>query len=124
MKPVHMVLKFAGIGVLLGSGGEEGRKAANDLVNLLESINALELSRDFHRVCDQHQRDVFRETGLANEIDDLLFMLGIDIGRWFIGQEQARAIRQGTRNGNALLFADRHRSRLVMHAMRQSDSLQ
>lgn len=35
MKPIHIGLKLMGIRVLLGSGGEEGRKAANDLVDLL-----------------------------------------------------------------------------------------
>lgn len=35
MKPVHIGLKLAGIHVLLGSGGEEGRTAANELVDLL-----------------------------------------------------------------------------------------
>ena len=35
MKPIHIGLKLMGIRVLLGSGGEEGRKASNDLVALL-----------------------------------------------------------------------------------------
>jgi lysophospholipid acyltransferase (LPLAT)-like uncharacterized protein len=35
MKPIHIGLKLMGIRVLLGSGGEEGRKAASDLVDLL-----------------------------------------------------------------------------------------
>jgi len=35
MKPVHIGLRLMGIRVLLGSGGEEGREAANDLVGLL-----------------------------------------------------------------------------------------
>jgi len=35
MKPIHIGLKLMGIRVLLGSGGEEGRKAANDLVDSL-----------------------------------------------------------------------------------------
>jgi uncharacterized DUF497 family protein len=35
MKPIHIGLKLMGVRVLLGSGGEEGRKAANDLVDLL-----------------------------------------------------------------------------------------
>jgi lysophospholipid acyltransferase (LPLAT)-like uncharacterized protein len=35
MKPFHIVMKLMGIRLLLGSGGEEGRKAANDLVDLL-----------------------------------------------------------------------------------------
>jgi lysophospholipid acyltransferase (LPLAT)-like uncharacterized protein len=35
MKPIHIGLKLMRIRVLLGSGGEEGRRAAKDLVNLL-----------------------------------------------------------------------------------------
>jgi lysophospholipid acyltransferase (LPLAT)-like uncharacterized protein len=35
MKPIHIGLKLMKIRVLLGSGGEEGRRAAKDLVNLL-----------------------------------------------------------------------------------------
>lgn len=35
MKPVHILLKLGGIRVLLGSGGEEGRNAAERLVGLL-----------------------------------------------------------------------------------------
>ena len=35
MKPVHIGLRLMGIRVLLGSGGEEGRKAASELVGLL-----------------------------------------------------------------------------------------
>jgi lysophospholipid acyltransferase (LPLAT)-like uncharacterized protein len=35
MKPIHIGLKLMGIRVLLGSRGEEGRTAANDLVDLL-----------------------------------------------------------------------------------------
>ena len=35
MKPVHIGLRLMGIRVLLGSGDEEGRKAASDLVDLL-----------------------------------------------------------------------------------------
>jgi len=35
MKPLHLGLKFIGIRVMLDSGGEEGRKAANELVGLL-----------------------------------------------------------------------------------------
>ena len=35
MKPIHIGLKLMRIRVLLGSGGEEGHKAANDLVDLL-----------------------------------------------------------------------------------------
>jgi len=35
MKPVHIGLRLMGIRVLLGSGGEEGREAAKDLVGLL-----------------------------------------------------------------------------------------
>jgi lysophospholipid acyltransferase (LPLAT)-like uncharacterized protein len=35
MKPVHIGLRLMGIRILLGSGGEEGRKAARELVELL-----------------------------------------------------------------------------------------
>jgi hypothetical protein len=35
MKPVHLTLQLMGVRVLLGSGGEEGRKAAATLVRLL-----------------------------------------------------------------------------------------
>ena len=35
MKPVHVVLRLMGIRILLGSGGEDGRRAASELVGLL-----------------------------------------------------------------------------------------
>jgi len=46
MKPIHIGLKLMGIRVLLGSGGEEGRKAANDLVDLLRQGWSTVLSPD------------------------------------------------------------------------------
>jgi len=46
MKPVHVALHLAGIQFLLGSGGEEGREAARELVARLRSGNSTAISPD------------------------------------------------------------------------------
>ena len=46
MKPVHVALRLAGIRILLGSGGEEGREAARELVTCLRSGSSTTISPD------------------------------------------------------------------------------
>jgi lysophospholipid acyltransferase (LPLAT)-like uncharacterized protein len=46
MKPVHVALRLAGIQLLLGSGGEEGREAARDLVVRLRRGSSTSISPD------------------------------------------------------------------------------
>ncbi len=46
MKPVHVALRLAGIRSLLGSGGEEGREAARELVHCLKSGCSTAISPD------------------------------------------------------------------------------
>jgi lysophospholipid acyltransferase (LPLAT)-like uncharacterized protein len=46
MKPVHVVLRLMGIRILLGSGGEQGRRAASELVGLLWDGWSITISPD------------------------------------------------------------------------------
>jgi lysophospholipid acyltransferase (LPLAT)-like uncharacterized protein len=46
MKPVHVALRLSGIQFLLGSGGEEGREAARELVARLRSGDSTAISPD------------------------------------------------------------------------------
>ena len=46
MKPVHVALRLAGIQFLLGSGGEEGREAARELVARLRGGSSTAISPD------------------------------------------------------------------------------
>jgi lysophospholipid acyltransferase (LPLAT)-like uncharacterized protein len=46
MKPVHVALRLAGIRLLLGSGGEEGREAARELVVCLRRGSSTTISPD------------------------------------------------------------------------------
>lgn len=46
MKPVHLALRLMGVRVLLGSGGEEGQKAAATLVRLLRQGWSTAISPD------------------------------------------------------------------------------
>ena len=46
MKPVHVALRLAGIQILLGSGGEEGREAARELVACLRGGSSTAISPD------------------------------------------------------------------------------
>ncbi len=46
MKPIHVALRLAGIRFLLGSGGEEGREAARELVSCLRSGGSTAISPD------------------------------------------------------------------------------
>ena len=46
MKPVHVALRLAGIQLLLGSGGEEGRGAARELVARLRRGSSTAISPD------------------------------------------------------------------------------
>lgn len=46
MKPIHIVLQLMGVRVLLGSGGEEGRRAAGQLVELLREGWSTAISPD------------------------------------------------------------------------------
>jgi len=46
MKPVHVALRLAGIQFLLGSGGEEGREAARELVARLRGGSCTAISPD------------------------------------------------------------------------------
>ena len=46
MKPVHVALRLAGIRLLLGSGGEEGREAARELVVSLRRGSSTAISPD------------------------------------------------------------------------------
>ena len=46
MKPVHVALRLAGIQLLLGSGGEEGREAARELVAHLRRGSSTAISPD------------------------------------------------------------------------------
>ena len=46
MKPVHVALRLAGIQILLGSRGEEGREAARELVGYLRRGNSTAISPD------------------------------------------------------------------------------
>ena len=46
MKPVHVALRLAGIRILLGSGGEEGREAAREIVACLGRGSSTAISPD------------------------------------------------------------------------------
>ena len=46
MKPVHVALRLSGIRLLLGSGGEEGREAARELVVCLRRGSSTTISPD------------------------------------------------------------------------------
>ena len=73
---------------------------------------------------DENQRDVFLGTSLSNQIDDLPLIPRIDVGRRLIRQNEIRLIGQRAGNRDTLLFADRHRPRLVVQAMAQSHAFQ
>jgi len=46
MKPIHVALRLSGIRILLGSGGEEGREAARELVTCLRRGSSTAISPD------------------------------------------------------------------------------
>ena len=46
MKPIHVALRLSGIQILLGSGGEEGREAARELVTCLRRGSSTAISPD------------------------------------------------------------------------------
>ena len=91
---------------------------------MFQVFNALKLLRHFRCVCHQHERHVFFAASLANQIDHLLLMPGIDIRRRFIGQKQFRFVGQGSRDRDTLLFADRKLRRFVREAFPQADAIQ
>ena len=80
-----------------------------------------ELLADLGRVGHQDQGHVLFGAGIANQIDDLLLMPRIDIGRGLIGQQQLGPIGQGAGDGDALLLAHGKHGRLVPQPVRQAD---
>ena len=78
-----------------------------DLVDLFQPIDPVELAGDFGRVRDHDERDLFLAARLADQIDDLLLVARVDIGRRLVGQKQAGLVGQGPGDGHPLLLADR-----------------
>ncbi len=68
MKPVHVAMRLAGIQTLLGSGGEEGREAARELVTHLRRGSSTAISPDGprgpRRVLKKGVLHVARESGV------------------------------------------------------------
>ena len=64
---------------------------------MFQVFNALKLLRHLRRVRYQHERHIFLAARVADQIDHLLLMPGVDICRRFIGQEQFRFVGQGSR---------------------------
>ena len=58
------------------------------------------------RMRDQQQRNLLFAARLAHQVNDLLLMPRIDVGRRLVGQQQFGPIRQCAGDGDALLLAD------------------
>ena len=93
-------------------------------VEVLEPIDSREPGRHVGRVRDHQECDFRFGTRLADQVEDQILILDVDVGGRLIGQEQRRLIGQGPRDGDPLLLADGKLRRPVRGAMAQADALQ
>ena len=85
-----------------------------DTIDFFQTIDSLELFGDVHRVRDQEECDFLFVARAANQVDDLLLIGWIDVGRRFIRQKQLRSVGQRPGDRHTLLLTDRKRLRPVM----------
>ena len=72
----------------------------------------------------QQQRHVSGGAGRADQIKNGLLVGQVDVGRWFVGQQQRRLVGQGAGHGHTLLFADGELSGTVVQAVGESDAFE
>ncbi len=70
------------------------------------------------------QCDRFFLARFAYEIENLLLMAGIDVGRRLVGQQKSRLVGQRPGNGHTLLFAYRKLRRPMGHAVAEPHTVQ
>jgi hypothetical protein len=75
-------------------------------------------------VGDDEQRDLVLGVELAEEVDDLLAGLGVEVAGGLVAEEQGRRAEQGARDRDALLLATRQLVRVAVREVRQADAAQ
>ena len=93
-------------------------------VEFIQSIHAIKLFGDFHRVRYDQQRNVLRLAIFFDQVHDLLLIARIDIGGRLVGQQQCWLVGERPCDGDALLFADGQLMRFVMEPVSESDFFQ
>ena len=77
------------------------------IVYVLQKHDPLKLVRDFHRMCYQDKRNLLLFCRFPDQVNDVLLVCCIDVGGWFIGQQQARLVGKCPGDRHSLLFAHR-----------------
>ncbi len=70
------------------------------------------------------QRDVLFLAGLADQVQDLLLVAGVDVGRRLVGQQELGLVGQRPGDGHPLLLAHRELRRPVRHAVAQANAVE
>src|SRR5579875_439185 len=63
-------------------------------------------------------------TDAAQEAGDVTASDGVEVAGWFVGDNEARVVYEGTREGNTLLLAAGKSKATMVHAGAKSDALQ
>lgn len=101
-----------------------GYCSRGNAINVFQVLDAIELSGDLGSVGHQNQGDIFFAARVLDQIDDLLLMPRIDIGRRFVCQQEFWAICQRAGDSDTLLFADRKLRRTMMQPVTEADPLE
>src|SRR5262249_36214707 len=72
-------------------------------------------------VCDEQERRGMFAVEFDEQFEDVRAVLGVQIAGWFVGQQNGRGVREGSRDGYALLFAARKLRRVMMPAFAKAD---
>ena len=76
---------------------------------------------DVEVVADQQEGRADLGAELADEVEDLLGIGGVEGAGGLVGQDEARAVGQGAGDGDALLLADGEFGGAVVQAIGQAD---
>ena len=77
---------------------------------------------DFFIVRRNHESRLPFSANRAEQFNNFLAGMRVEIARWFVGQNQLRLIDEGTSDGNPLLFAAGKLVRLVLHALFEANA--
>ena len=100
-----------------GKGSELHQFMSSREIEIFQAFDAIELSGHVGRVRDQDQRHVLFATRFPQQIEHLLLMAGIDVGRRLVSQQELGLIGQRPGDRHPLLLADRKLGRPVRDAM-------
>ena len=119
-------MRFRGGGVLASVVGIEGCESGDAATALLDVtvINAQDAVGDVldaRVVGDDQDGTTLRLGHFPHQLDALVAVLLVEGGRGFVGQHQARTMRERAGDSNALLLAAGKGRRIIVHVVGQAN---